>query len=80
MAKKKKTKRPIPPPMKTEVPQPAPQPIVYGNVFATFMKEAQSIGSEIEARRALQNEVAAFLAEKGLVDEFEAWRKARAQS
>lgn len=54
-------------------------PVRMGNVFATFLREAQSIGNEVEARRALQNEVAAFLNEKGLADEFEAWRAARAK-
>ena len=57
--------------------QPAPPAVTQGNVFATFLQEAQSIGNEVQARRAFQNEVGAFLAEKGLIDEFEAWRRAR---
>lgn len=72
MSKKKPSKKPA------QVIQAPPKPVVHGNVFATFMQEAQSIGNEVEARRALQNEVAKFLAEKNLAEEFEAWRKERA--
>lgn len=60
----------------TPVP-PAPPPVTEGNVFARFLHEAQSIGNEVVARRALQGEIAAFLAQKGLVAEFEAFREAR---
>lgn len=55
----------------------APVPVTQGNVFATFIEEARSIGAEVTARRALHNEVAAFLQSKGLIEEFEAFRKAR---
>lgn len=62
----------------TAVPQQAPA-VTQGNVFATFLQEATSLGNEVMARRALQNEIGAFLAQKGLVDEFEAFRNARKQ-
>jgi hypothetical protein len=52
-------------------------PVTYGDVFAAFVREAQSIGAEVEARRAFQNELAEFMTEKGLAVEFEAWRVAR---
>ena len=55
----------------------APSPVTAGNVFATFMREAQSIGNEVEARRAFDTEVSVYLKEKSLVDDFEGWRKAR---
>lgn len=54
-----------------------PQPVTQGNVFATFIKEAQILGNEIEARRAFDREVGVFLAERDLVPEFEKWREAR---
>lgn len=69
MSKKKR-------PQKTAV-VPTPSPVTQGNVFATFMREAQSIGNEVEARRAFDNEVSIYLKEKSLVDDFEGWRKAR---
>lgn len=68
------------PNQKKQQPQtaPGPQPVVHGQAFAAFMREAQSIGNEVEARRAFDNEVGVYLKEKGLVDDFEGWRKARA--
>lgn len=69
-----KKKRPNPP-----IVQPENPPVRMGNVFATFLREAQMIGNEVDARRELQNDVAMFLKEKGLVDEFEKWRAAKAQ-
>ena len=51
-------------------------PVVHGEAFATFLKEAQSLGNEVVARRAFAGEVAAYLRAKGFVDDFEAWRKA----
>lgn len=56
---------------------PPPSPVMHNDVFRSFVDEARSIGLEVEARRAFQNEVASFLAEKKLVQEFEAWRAAR---
>jgi hypothetical protein len=71
-----KKKRPSKAPQKIMV----KPPVLQGNVFATFLQEAQSIGNEVEARRKMQNEMGAFLAEKGLVDEFNAWLQARQQT
>lgn len=48
--------------------------VTQGNVFATFVHEAQQIGQEVVARRAFDDDVSEFLKEKGLVEEFEAWR------
>jgi hypothetical protein len=50
---------------------------MHGNLFAAFLAEAHSIGSECEARRAFDHEVGQFLAEKGLAVEFDSWRQAR---
>lgn len=61
-------------------PQPAsvqPQPITYGNVFAAFVQEAQSIGNEIDSRRRFGKDVEDYLKVKGLVDDFVAWRQAK---
>jgi urease alpha subunit len=56
---------------------PAPQPVVYGNVFATFLDEATKIGNEVMARRQTERDVADFLKMKNLIEEFDAWRKAK---
>lgn len=56
---------------------PAPQPVMPGNVFVAFLREATSLGNEVEARRSFDNDVGVYLAEKRLVEDFEAWRKAR---
>lgn len=51
--------------------------VTHGNVFAAFVDEAKQIGEEVAARRAFQEEVGAFITEKGLTAQFEAWRAAR---
>jgi hypothetical protein len=71
-----KKKRPNKPSTKTAAVS-APPPVTQGNVFATFLQEAQSIGNECMARRTMQGRVAVFLEMKGLVAEFEAWNKER---
>jgi hypothetical protein len=50
------------------------KPVKQGNVFATFLEEAQQLGREVVARRAFDEAVGAFLKEKGLVEEFETFR------
>jgi hypothetical protein len=47
--------------------------VLHGEVFAAFVREAQSIGNEVAARRAYQERVDAFLNERGLVEDFKAW-------
>lgn len=54
-------------------------PVTHGDVFVTFLREAQSIGNEVEARRQMCADVEAFLNEKGLAEQFKAWRAARAE-
>jgi hypothetical protein len=48
-------------------------PVMNGDCFATFIREAQSIGAEVTARREWDRDVCAFLAEKGLMSEWDAW-------
>lgn len=66
-----KTKRPL-----KAVPTP-PSPVLQGDCFRTFLDEARSIGNEVVARRAFAAEIGEYLAKKGLVEDFEAWRKAK---
>lgn len=54
-----------------------PLPVLHGNVFATFLQEAQSIGNECVARRAYDADVAEYLTQKGLFEEWVAWREAK---
>lgn len=62
--------------------QPSPQktPVMQGDCFATFLREAQSIGNEVVARREFCADVVEFLETKGLVDEWAQWRKAKHES
>ena len=69
-----KKKRPIPKPAQAPAIVMQKTPVTHGNVFAAFVSEAGQIGEEIAARRRFQDEVGAFLAERGLVADFEAWR------
>ena len=48
-------------------------PVMCGDVFATFLHEAQSLGNEVVARRKFDEDVVAFLKEKGLFAEWQAW-------
>lgn len=52
-------------------------PVVQGDVFATFIAEAQSLGNEVVARRRFADELAAYLDERQLVDDFAEWRANR---
>lgn len=70
MTKKKRPNKPV-------QEKPAASPVTQGNVFATFLLEASSLGNEVEARRKFDNDVGVFLSEKNLVREFETWREAR---
>ena len=66
--------------MKTKKSPEKPKTVVAGDVFQTFIQEAQQLAMELNARRVWGNDVGKFLAEKSLIEEFEAWRKARAQT
>jgi hypothetical protein len=54
-----------------------PAPVLAGDVFRAFVDEARSIGNEVAARRLYDEDVVAFLREKGLYDEWAAWRQAK---
>lgn len=62
-----------------KAPQPILQktPVMNGDCFATFLKEAQSIGSEVVARREFDADIIVFLTEKGLLEEWTARRAAK---
>ena len=68
-----KTKRPNKPAPKT----PEKPSVLHGDCFRTFLSEAISIGNEVEARRVYDADVGVYLAEKGLLEEFGAWRTAK---
>lgn len=56
---------------------PAPAPVLHGDAFHSFIREATSIGNEVAARRAFDAEVSEYLGAKGLADDFNAWRAAK---
>lgn len=57
---------------------PAPQPaVLHGDVFHAFVNEARQIGNEVAARRVFETDVAEYLKQKDLLDEFVKWRDAR---
>lgn len=51
------------------------EPVVAGAVFATLLNEMLSATQELEARRRFDDQVSKFLQAKGLLDDFEEWRK-----
>lgn len=52
--------------------------VTQGNVFATFISECVAMTQELDARRRFCDDAGEFLRKKGLVDEFETFRKGRA--
>lgn len=58
-------------------PQPAALPVLHGRAFTTFIEEAMSLGNEVTVRRAYDADVAEYLKQKGLLEEWDAWRKAK---
>lgn len=52
----------------------APKPVLHGDCFRAFLDEARSIGNEVAARREYDEDVAVFLRERGLFDEWATWR------
>lgn len=65
-----KKKRPVTPPV-------APLPVLHGSCFTTFIDEAKSLGNEVVARRAFDADVAEYLKQKGLLEEWANWREAK---
>lgn len=49
--------------------------VLHGDVFRSFLDEARSIGNECAERRVFDAHVVEFLTEKGLMDEWAAWRE-----
>lgn len=47
------------------------------DVFATFVHQAASLGNEVAARRCFDEDVAAFLKERELIEDFNAFREQR---
>lgn len=76
MSKKKRPNQKL-----AQTPAPAPnpllQPVLGKDVFIMFIDAAKSIGNEVVARRAFADEIGTYLAEKKLVDDFNAWRDAK---
>lgn len=77
MSKKKRPNKTAPAQPATP-PDPWSLPVAKRDVFVSFIEIATSFCNELNARRAFDREVAEFLGGKGLTEEFEAWRKARA--
>ena len=71
-----KKNRPAKVPAKTPV-APAPQPVMHGDAFRTFLAEATSIGNEVAARRSFDRDVGEYLESKALTADFNAWRAAK---
>lgn len=61
----------------SNVPAPTKLPVLHGTCFTTFIEEATSLGNEVTARRAFDADVAEYLKQKGLLEEWDAWRKAK---
>ncbi len=71
----KRPKKPV------KAPQHPPQtPVHNGDVFATFLREAQSIGNEVVARREYDAHIVEFLEEKKLSAEWAQWLKNKRES
>ena len=54
-----------------------PVPVRQGDVFATFIHEATSLGNEVVARREQGVFFREYLAERNLTADFEAWSAAK---
>lgn len=71
MAKHKRPQKPAP----VQPQKVGPLPVVHGDCFRTFLDEARSIGNEVQARREFDADVAEYLQQKGLMDEWSKWRE-----
>lgn len=58
-----------------EVEIPRPEPVRKGNVFSTAVEEMVALFQEVRARRVFDQHAAQFLKSKGLLEEFEKYRK-----
>lgn len=54
-----------------------PEPVTRGSTVANLILELTNLVQELQARRDFGDDVGAFLAERGLVAEFEAFREIR---
>lgn len=70
-----KKNRPAKAPVK--IPAAAPQPVIHGDAFRTFLAEATSLGNEVAARRSFDRDVGEYLESKALTADFNAWREAK---
>lgn len=62
----------------TSIPASPPKlPVLHGTCFTTFIDEAHSLGNEVMARREFCADVVEYLKQKGLMDEWGAWREAK---
>jgi hypothetical protein len=52
-------------------------PVNVGQVFGTLLYEMHGLSRELEARRKHDADVGDYLKERGIGDDFDAWRKAR---
>lgn len=59
------------------MPAAARLPVIHGDCFRTFIDEASSLGNEVMARRQFDADVAEYLKQKGLLEEWGAWREAK---
>lgn len=53
------------------------QTVMKGSVFASLLEEMHSAAEEIAARRKWGEQVSEYLKSKSLIEDFEAWRKAK---
>lgn len=79
MSKRKAAPKLVPVPQTADAPlvPPTRPPVAQGDCFVTFIREAQSIGNEVEFRRAYDADVGEYLVGKGLAADFSAWREAK---
>ncbi len=56
---------------------PQPEPVTRGSTVANLILELTNLVQELQARRDFGEDTGAFLAERGLVAEFEAFREQR---
>lgn len=59
------------------VPMPDQKPVHEGEVLGTLLREMMSAVQELEARRKFDTDIVDYLRERGITDEFEAWRVER---
>lgn len=55
----------------------SPDPVQKGSVVANVVRELVELSNELDARRRFDEDVTAFLKERGLIADFDAFRKVR---